>query len=132
MLYDLGLRLNTVKVGTQSMVMTNAPPADLLGPPYAVTQKLNGTRESLLHGGAQLRSVQVLISIYGFPLTPEGEAQCGVVLAHLRARAREVDRLAGYGPITECNAADESPVQRDLPTNQHWAAIRFVLTYLQS
>ncbi|WP_161881941.1 hypothetical protein [Deinococcus alpinitundrae] len=128
LLYGLGLILNRDPAGNY---LSNAPPNPLPKAPYAVTQLLNGSRETLLHGGAQTRRAQVLISIYGFTADAAGFQSCGIVLAHLRARAREVDRLAGYPRITECQAADESPVMRDVGTQSHYASIRFVLSFLQ-
>jgi len=128
LLYSLGLVLNKDPAGNY---LSNAPPNPLPGRPYAITQGMNGSSEALLHGGAQLRRTQVLISLFGFTPDAAGFQSCGIVLAHLRARAREVDRLATYPRITECQAADESPVMRDVATNQHYASIRYVLTYLQ-
>jgi len=128
LLFQLGLVLNKDAAG---IPLSNAPPSPLPKQPYAVTQVMNGSRETSLHGGAHTRRVQVLISIYGFTPDVAGLQSCSIVLAHLRARAREVDRLLGYPRITECQAADESPVMRDAATNQHYASIRLVLSFLQ-
>ncbi|GAA4002377.1 hypothetical protein GCM10022631_11340 [Deinococcus rubellus] len=128
LLWNLGLALNRDPAGNY---LSNAPPNPLPGRPYAITSPMNGSRETSLHGGAHTRRVQVLVSLYGFTPDAAGFQSCGIVLAHLRARAPEVDRLAGYPRITECQAADESPVQRDLATQSHYASIRFVLSFLQ-
>lgn len=128
MLYELGLALNRDSAG---QFLTSIPPNPLPKVPYAVTQELNGSRDALLYGGAQLRAIQVLVSVYGFPLTAAGRQQCVIVLAWLRHRAREVDRHPGIR-VSECIAEDDSGVRADVATTQHYASLRLVLTYTQA
>ncbi len=71
------------------------------------------------------------MSVYGFPLTAAGRQSCVIVLAHLRARAHEVNRHPGLR-MRECIPEDDSGVRADVATAQHFASIRYVLTYTQA
>lgn len=128
LLEDLGLSLTR---DTSGQVNSGTPPTPLppVGTYYAVTQTTPGTVRTQLHGGAQDRVRFVLVSVYGAPDTAAGRRQLDIVMAHLRTRAKEIDRHPGIR-VRECRPADENLDQRDATTGTRYASIRLALDFL--
>lgn len=128
LLLDLGLRLARDAAG---QVNSAAPPNPLppVGTLYAVTQVTGDNLRAQLHGGAQDRTRLILVSVYGAPDTAAGRWQLEAVMAHLRHRARTIDRHRGIR-VREVRAVDATPDQRDGPTGTRYAHQRIALDYL--
>lgn len=126
LLYDLGLILNRDAAGN---VLSSTPPNPLPAAPYAVTDYGMDTPTDELRGGAQVRRVGILVSLYGFKGDAAGAQSCAVVLAHVIRRAREIDAAVGYPRIWSAAAADVRPPLRDAPSSTYYASARLLLSY---
>ncbi|MVN88768.1 hypothetical protein GO986_18680 [Deinococcus sp. HMF7620] len=108
------------------MVPNPLPPTGTI---YAVTSETEG---SPVQGhGFQERQRLVLVMLYGAAPTAAGKRTLDLLLAHLKARAKEIDRhptlrlrQGGASP------ADTMPTRYDSATRTHYAGQRFALTYL--
>ncbi len=128
LLLDLGLLI--AKDGTGAYNSARPPnPLPAVGTLYAVTQVTGDAPKTQLHGGRQDRTRLILISVYGSPDTAAGRRQLDIVMAHLRVRAKEIDRHLGIR-VRECRAADATPDQRDATTSTRYAHQRIALDYL--
>lgn len=125
---DIGLVCARDADGTPN---TGKPPNPVppVGTLYAVVQETGDSRTSQLHNGPQDRSLLALVSVYGAPDTASGRWQVKVVLAHLKARSREVTAHAGIR-LRDCLPEDSQPVARDSATNTAYGSVRFALSYL--
>jgi hypothetical protein len=110
------------------MVPNPIPP---VGTIYAVTSETEGA--PVQGHGFQERQRLVLVMLYGAPPTAAGKRQLDLLLAHLKARAKEIDRhptlrlrKGGASP------ADSMPTRFDSTTRTHYAGQRFALTYVHS
>lgn len=131
LLAQLGVALARDDTGAVAshLVPEPLPPTGTI---YAVTSDTGDSLVSQLHG-AQERQRLVLVMLYGAAPTAAGKRQLDILLAHLKARANQVDRhptlrlrQGGASP------ADGMPTRFDPATRTHYAGQRFALTYVQA
>ena len=124
---DLGLTYSRDADGSPN-TLRPPNPVPPVGTLYVIVQETGDSRTVQLQGGPQDRTLLVLVSVYGAPDTAAGRWQVKVVLAHLKARAKEVTAHAGIR-LRECLPTDGQPVTRDSATNTAYGSVRFALSY---
>ncbi|UQN06765.1 hypothetical protein [Deinococcus sp. QL22] len=131
LLDSLGVHLARDDTGqvASHMVPNPLPPSGTI---YAVT---SGETEGAPRNGHghQERQRLVLVMLYGAPPTAAGKRQMDLLLAHLKARANQVDRHPTLKLRTGgARPADSMPTRFDTATRTHYAGQRFALTYVQA
>ncbi|MBZ9752726.1 hypothetical protein K7W42_17940 [Deinococcus sp. HMF7604] len=130
LLDSLGVRLARDDTGAVASHMVPNPLPEP-GTIYAVTSETEGA--PVQGHGFQERQRLVLVMLYGAAPNAAGKRTLDLLLAHLKARAGEVDRHptlrlrhGGASP------ADTMPTRFDRDTRTHYAGQRFALTYVHS
>ncbi|AFZ67073.1 hypothetical protein Deipe_1532 [Deinococcus peraridilitoris DSM 19664] len=101
--------------------------------PYALTIERPGlpTLETL--NGLQVRTRPVQVMLYGFPRTAAGRQSLSIVMAHLRRRAREIDRHPGLWVIPGATTVGtDEPLFDDPDGNTIYGSIRVLIQYQSS
>jgi len=130
LLDSLGVYLARDDTGqVASHMVPNPLPAP--GSIYAVTSETEGAPRA--GHGYQQRQRLVLVMLYGAPPSAAGKRQLDLLLAHLKARAREIDRHPTLKLRTGgASPADSLPTRFDAATRTHYAGQRFALNYVQA